>query len=391
MKLLVVGAGLSGSVVAHQFAQQGLKVVVLERKNHVAGHTYDKLIDGIMSHVYGPHIFHTDKEHVFKFMEQFWKLNKFKNEVLCEIDQQQIPIPFNFTGIDTFFPQESETIKKILLNKYQLNSRVTIIDLLKIKDPLIKKMTDFVYKNIFENYTSKMWGIDAKKIDPLVLKRVPITIGYDTRYFSNKFEGIPLQGYTKAIEKMLDHPNIEVLLNVDATSVLKIKNNKIYYQNQLVNCPIIYTGPIDELFNYQYGILEYRSLDIIFETKSVNSFQKSAVVNYPSHPTMTRISEYKKMTLSPVSDKTVISYEYPGQFDLKSSRFNVPYYPMMSQNAKKAYQKYYEAAKKIKNLSLLGRLATFKYINMDEAIDLALVRSCELLRMQFKKSEKDIK
>lgn len=391
MKLLVVGAGLSGSVVAYKFAQQGHKVVILERKKHVAGHIYDKLIDGIMSHIYGPHIFHTDKEHVVKFMNQFWELNNFKNEVLCNINKKQIPIPFNFTGIDTFFPNESAAIKKILLDKYSLDSRVTIIDLLKIENPLIKKMTDFVYENIFANYTSKMWGIDAKKIDPSVLKRVPITIGYSTRYFANKFEGIPQQGYTNAIKKMLDHSNIKVLLDVNAVDVLQIKNQKIYYQNELVTCPVIYTGPIDELFGYKHGVLEYRSLDIVFKTLPVNSFQDRAVVNYPAHPTMTRISEYKKMTLSSVSDKTVLSYEYPGKFDLNSSRFHTPYYPMMSENAKKTYEKYHQDAQKIKNLSLLGRLATFKYINMDDAIDLALTKSAQLLQSQFKKSKTSLK
>ncbi len=380
MDLLVVGAGLSGAVIAHKFAQAKKKVIILERKNHVAGHIYDKLIVDIMTHMYGPHIFHTDKENVYQFMQSFWTLNSFKNNVLCEINNHRVPLPFNFKGIDTLFPKEAEKIKDVLLKYFPLNSRVTIVDLLKISDPLIKKMTDFIYENIFKNYTTKMWGTDPTKIDPLVLKRVPITIGYSTRYFANKYEGIPQEGYTKAIEKMLDLPNIELQLNVNSKDVLKIKNYKIYLNNQLITCPVIYTGSIDELFNFKYGLLNYRSLDIIFKTIDLDSFQESAVVNYPSHPTMTRISEYKKMTLSPIKNKTVISYEYPGAYDLKSKRFHTPYYPMMTNEAKTNYEKYREEAQKIKNLYLVGRLATFKYINMDDAINFALIKADEMLK-----------
>lgn len=379
MDFLIIGAGLSGAVVAHQLAKQGKKVVILERKNHIGGHAHDEWIKGILVHKYGPHIFHTDSEKVHNFMQQFWTLNNFKNEVACQINDIQVPLPFNFLGIDTFFPSEKEQLKQLLLSKYPLNSRVTILELLTFDHFLIKKLVNFIYENIFKNYTTKMWGKNPEEIDPMVLKRVPVIIGYGTRYFANKYEGIPQGGYSLAISKMLNHSNIDLRLNHCSTKVIKILSNRIYFENQKISCPIIFTGPIDELFNYQHGVLEYRSLNIVFQEINRKIYQNNAVINYPSHPTKTRITEYKHFHKNFNDNLTIISHEYPGQFDLNQPDFSTPYYPMMSESAKSAYLKYQNLANKIFNLHLLGRLATFKYLNMDQAIDCALQMAEKLI------------
>ena len=380
MDLLVIGSGLSGAIIAHNYAIRNKKVLILEKRGNIGGNVFDKKIKGITTQIYGPHIFHTDNERVVEFMSQFWTLNSFKNKVRASIKGHSIPIPFNFEGIDTFFSDQSDEIKQKLIKKYGQNSRVGILELLNQKDKQLQEVANFVYKNIFENYTTKMWGISPKEIDQSVMKRVPVVIGYDDRYFSNKYEGIPVGGFTSAVQKMLDHENIKLQLNIDAKEVLTIKDNQIFYQGQKINCPVIYTGPIDELFDYEHGVLNYRSLDIKFESINKSNFQKSGVVNYPDDPKMTRITEYKTLTQEQDHQKTIISKEFPGKFDLKSEKFNKPYYPMMTEESKKQYNIYKNKAQQVKNLFLVGRLATYQYLDMDVAIDKALSKFFEIYK-----------
>ncbi|XP_023210739.1 uncharacterized protein LOC111613619 [Centruroides sculpturatus] len=224
-----------------------------------------------------------------------------------------------------------------------------------------------------------MWGKDPSELDPSVLARVPVTIGYQDRYFFDKYEGLPIEGYTKSVEKMLAHKNIKVILKTDASNLISFRDGKIYYRAKQVKVPLVYTGPIDHLFNYRYGLLEYRSLDIKVQTLARDQFQPVGVVNYPADPTMTRISEYKHMTGQKVVGKTVITREYPGAYQPGSPRFGTRYYPMMTDQAKVAYQKYQELARQYPNLHLVGRLATFKYINMDQAVKIALEKAAQLL------------
>lgn len=379
MDLLVIGSGLSGAVVAHKYAKAGKKVVILEKREHVAGNIYDHKIDGILVHKYGPHIYHSNNEKASKFMESFWELNDFRNKVEGYVQGELVPIPFNFVGIERFWPEKAMAIKDKLISKYGKDSRVGIMELLNQDDEDLKEVASFVYKNVFENYTTKMWGISPTEIDKSVMARVPVIIGYQDTYFSDKYEGLPWEGFTTAIERMLDHPNIEVRLNVNAVDVLEVKETKIFFEDLEVTCPIIYTGPLDELFAYEFGVLDYRSLDITFETLHQDKLQNTAVVNYPAHPEMTRISEYKNMTHQVVKGKTVISREFPGKFELDSERFGTPYYPMMTDDSRNKYNKYMERATKFPHLVLLGRLATYKYLNMDQAIALALETAEKLL------------
>jgi len=369
---LIIGSGLSGAVVANKLAEKNFKVKILEKRNHIAGNVYDEKINGITKHVYGPHVFHTQNERVKKYMDKFWNLNSLQLKTKCFVKDKIVPIPFNFEGIDTFFPKKSELVKQKFKNNYPNLKKIPILELLNGDDVDLKEIAKFIYKNIFENYTTKMWGKNPREIDPSVTARVPISLSYDERYFVDKYEGVPKHGYTTAIEKMIDSPNIEIELNVDASRLIKFKNKEIYFKDQKFNGCVIYCGPIDELFSYEYGVLPYRSLDIKFEEHNKNSIQGCPVVNYPNHPTKTRQVEYKYLTLEKVDNFTIISKEYPGEFAVDSKRFNIPYYPMATDDARKKYNKYLKKLDGIKNFHLLGRLATFKYINMDQTILYAL-------------------
>ena len=369
--VLIVGAGISGAVIARELALSGKKILLLEKRSVIAGNVYDKKIENINVHCYGPHIFHTNNEKVYKYMNQFWELNNFVNKVEAKVKNNLIPVPFNFAGIDLFFPKEKEEIKRALINKFGNNSRISIFELLNSKNKLINKLAKFVYENVFLNYTTKMWGLKPNKLGDDVMKRVPVSLSYDDKYFHDKYEGIPKQGYTNAIKKMLNHPNIEVKTNIDAHFLLKLENGVIYYKNKPFDKKIIYSGPIDELMDFKFGELPYRSLFINFKIINKENYQRTAVVNFPNEKKITRITEYKKMTLD-ISKKTVISIETPGAYDKNSKLFSTPYYPLTTKYGKSVHNMYLNELKKYSNLIPIGRLATFKYINMDQAVFLAL-------------------
>ena len=373
----IIGCGITGVVIGRILAEQNFKVEILEKREHIGGNLYDYEHNGILVHKYGPHIFHTSKKHVIDFVERFWKLNQFKNVVEGYVDGKLVPIPFNFRSIDLCFPKQKEEIKEELLISYPNQRSIPILELKNNKNHLIKKLANFVYENLFLNYTTKMWNLRPDQIDPSVTARIPIILSYENTYFTDEYEGLPIGGYTKAISKMLDHPNIKYQLNIDANSLLKFGYDQIYLNNP--DEIIIYTGPLDKLFKNQFGVLDYRSLFFKFETHNQDRYQATAVVNYPAHPEMTRITEYKNMTLQQ-SDKTVISKEFPGTYNESDKKWNEPYYPLATQEARNKYFQYVELASQFKNLYLCGRLATYKYINMDEAIEQALTMADEILK-----------
>ena len=373
----IIGCGITGVVIGRILAEQNFKVEILEKREHIGGNLYDYEHNGILVHKYGPHIFHTSKKRVIDFVERFWKLNQFKNVVEGYVDGKLVPIPFNFRSIDLCFPKQKEEIKEELLISYPNQRSIPILELKNNKNHLIKKLANFVYENLFLNYTTKMWNLRPDQIDPSVTARIPIILSYENTYFTDEYEGLPIGGYTKAISKMLDHPNIKYQLNIDANSLLKFDHDQIYLNDP--NEIIIYTGPLDKLFKNQFGVLEYRSLFFKFETHNQDRYQATAVVNYPAHPEMTRITEYKNMTLQQ-SDKTVISKEFPGTYNESDKKWNEPYYPLATQEARNKYFQYVELASQFKNLYLCGRLATYKYINMDEAIEQALTMADEILK-----------
>ncbi|MGL5590532.1 MAG: UDP-galactopyranose mutase [Metamycoplasmataceae bacterium] len=377
-KIIIIGAGISGAVLARVLAEKDFDVEIVEKRKTIGGNLFDEKIKGIMVHKYGPHIFHTSKQDVIKFMNRFWKLNKFKNIVEGYVDDKLVPIPFNFKSIDICFPNEKEKIKKALLEKYPNKENITILELFKDKDPLINKVATFIYKNLFENYTTKMWNLKPEEIDASVTARIPVILSYKDTYFNDEYEGVPEDGYLKTIQRILDHKNIKFSVNENGINYLNFNENTISFKDD-ENCLVIYTGPLDALFKNKYGILDYRSLDIKIEEVNKAKFQETAVVNYPAHPTMTRITEYKNMTFDVNPNVTIISREYPGTYSPDSKNFHEPYYPLATDVARSKYLKYKKLADKFDNLYLLGRLANYKYINMDQAVEDALIMANDII------------
>lgn len=370
---IIVGSGISGATLANYLANKGWRITVFEKNNHIGGNCYDYIDrNGILIHKYGPHIFHTNNKVVYDFVKKFGKFNSYKHKVLVNVDNKIFPLPINFESIRIIMKDKAEEIINILLKSFPNQEYITIFDLKKIKSKSITKFTNWIAKNVYFNYSSKMWGTKFEKIDPNTISRVKIILSDLHNYFpDDKYQGLPCGGYTNMIKKMLHHKNIKVLTNVNALDYLKI-NRKILWQNKEVKTPIIYCGPIDELLNYKFGMLQYRSLDIRFEHLNEIKHQNAAVVNYPAHASMTRITEYKIMTKQK-SKSTTISREYPGSFKLNSKKFGQRYYPIINNENTKLYQKYVNVLKKqSKNIYLLGRLAQYKYFDMDDAIQQAL-------------------
>lgn len=353
---LVVGAGFSGAVIANLIATElNEDVLVIDKKDHIAGNCYDyRDKNGIMIHKYGSHIFHTKSEKVWKYLKQFTDFNTYMHKVVGILDGIETHIPFNFNTLYDVFPQIlAQRLEQKLLDIFEINSKVPILEFQKQDDDDLKFLANYVYEKIFLHYTTKQWGVSPEEVDGAVTARVPVYLSKDNRYFQDKYQGIPLDGYTKVVERILNHKNIKVKLNTDYKD-LKDKNFK----------RIFYTGPIDEFYNYKFGQLPYRSVYFKFETYDKEYYQSNACVNYPCNYDFTRIHEYKYY-LDDKSDKTVIAKEYSEFFELGR---NERYYPIPNDENTKLYEKYLEEAKKSENVYFLGRLGDYKYYDMDKAI-----------------------
>ena len=346
---------------------------------------YEEVLEnGIRIHKYGPHIFHTNSDRVFEFLRQFGDWYFYEHRVLGKINDQLVPIPFNFKSLEILYNQkEASMIKEKLLKKYPDQKKISILDLINDQDKEIQKFGRFVYKNVFENYTAKQWNMPISQIDTSVINRVPVILGYDDRYFQDKIQYMPKDGYTEIFNNMLNHPNITVEFSTNALDKLTVKGNKIYYLQQEFTNPVIYSGAIDELFSYQYGALPYRSLKLDFETKNMNYYQPVSVVNYPNEEKFTRITEFKYFSNCLLSSSTTILKEYPQNYDYKNEK-SIPYYTIQNEENLKLYHQYLNQANKISNLYLCGRLAEYKYYNMDAVIERAL----DLYETIFEKTHK---
>lgn len=373
--VIIIGAGFAGSVLARSFADDGKKVLILEKRNHIGGNMYEETKEnGVRVHLYGPHIFHTNDKEVYEYLKQFSGFYFYEHRVIGYIDGKYVPIPFNFKSLELLFNEkESKEIKEKLLNTYKKEKKVSILELLNSSDEIIKKFGKFVYDKVFVHYTAKQWNIPIEEVDTSVINRVPVILGYDDRYFQDTYQFMPKNGYNEIFENMLSHKNIEIKLNTDARKYLSIdtKEKKILYNKEPYKGIIIYSGPLDELLNYQYGPLPYRSLNLIFENKKENYYQPSSVVNYPNDEKFTRITEFKYLSNQLVKDNTTILKEYPLTYDYKNKE-HIPYYAIFNTENLALYQKYYNDIKDIKNLYLCGRLAEYKYYNMDAVIKRAL-------------------
>jgi len=378
---IIVGAGFAGSVIAERIANiLNKKVFIIEKRTHIGGNCYDYVTrEGIIVHKYGPHLFHTNFKEVWDYLSQFTEWRIYQHRVLAFIDGKKVPIPFNLNTLYHVFPPNlAGRLEKKLINRYPYGAKVSILKLKEEKDEDLKFLADYIYQKVFLGYTIKQWGIKPEEIDSKVLERVPIYISKDNRYFTDKYQGVPEEGYTKIFEKMLSHNNIKILLNTNAKELIKInlEERKIFFMGKKFEGKLIWTGPIDELFNYKFGALPYRSLKLKFQTLDIEYFQEVATVNYPENYDFTRITEFKHIHPSD-SKKTIILKEYPKKYNPEK---DIPFYPFFTKEAQEHYFRYLELARKIPNLILVGRLAEYKYYDMDDIIKRALEIFEELIK-----------
>ncbi len=376
--VIVVGAGFAGAVMAERFASLGKKVLVLEKRNHIAGNMYDYIDENnVNRHEYGPHLFHTNSKKVVDYLSNFTTWYPYEHRVLGMVNGKEVPIPFNLDSIKACFgTEEAEHLISVLVSTYGMDSKVPILKLKENNDEAIKKLADFIYEHVFQYYTMKQWGLAPEEIDPAVTGRVPVLVGKDDRYFTDTYQQMPKKGYHALFEKMFSSPLIEVCLNTDAKSRIKLDfdNGKTYVDGSEFHGKIIYTGAVDELCDYNLGELPYRSLS--FDVQShVGNYQTVGTVNYPtpaSEHAFTRITEYKWMMETVPTEKTTIAVEYPLPYDREASEGNIPYYPIFTVDNQAKYDEYCQQLKKFDNIVLLGRLAEYKYYNMDAIVLRAL-------------------
>ena len=371
--LIVVGSGFCGSCIAYMAAQKGRKVLVLERRSHIAGNMYDELDEsGILVHRYGPHIFHTKRKDVSDFLSRITDWEPFTLKCRAVIDNISTPTPFNYDTVDTFFSKdEAAEIKKHIELTYPGQDKATILEMLKCKDSIVRKYAEFLFEKDYRPYTSKQWGIAPEEIDPSVLKRVPVYFSYRDDYFDDDFQAMPVGGYTILFQKMLSDSNITVRLNDDALNHLRLESEtkSVFFDGEKLDIPIVFTGAPDVILGKKYGQLPYRSLVFKYSTLETESFQDAPIVAYPQVSDYTRITEYTKLPIQKIKDKTSIAVEFSVQYD-ESGNLE-PYYPIPTEETEEIYKKYRDDLQEYKNLYLCGRLADYKYYNMDDAISRA--------------------
>lgn len=371
---IIVGAGIAGITIAEQVANLLNKsVLLIDKRDHIGGNCYDYYNEeGILIHKYGPHIFHTNEMQVYNYLSMFTNWRQYNHKVLGKIENQLVPIPFNLISIDKCLPDKAGEIKTSLLEEYEVNENVAILDMKKSEKEEIRELADYVYENVFLNYTKKFWGVTPEELNPDVTARVPVHISYDCRYFQDTYQAIPQAGYTAMFENMLSNHKINILLNKDYRDILRIDydNKKIYYYDEEYEGQLIFTGMIDEFFNYEYGALPYRSVNFMEETQDRFYFQENATINYPNEYHFTRITEYKYLT-GQSHPQTTIQFEFPEEYR-KDNAQQDPSYPIPQEKNEELYDKYKKLAKDYENVTFLGRLAEYKYMNMDVVVKKAL-------------------
>ncbi|MCA1562206.1 MAG: UDP-galactopyranose mutase [Acidobacteria bacterium] len=346
---LVVGAGFAGAVVAERLAAgAGKKVLIVDKRNHIGGNAYDHFDEaGILVHKYGPHIFHTNSRDVFNYLSRFTAWRPYQHRVRAWVDGQLLPIPINLDTVNRLYGlnltsfQVDEFFRSVAEPRSPIRTS---------EDVIVSKVGRELYEKFFRNYTRKQWDLDPSELDAAVTARVPVRINRDDRYFTDTYQAMPLHGYTRMFERMLTHPNIKIMLNTDYREIERV----IPYEE------MIYTGPIDEFFDFRFGRLPYRSLEFQFVTYERAVYQDAPVVNYPNENPYTRCTEFKYLT-GQDHPKTSVVYEYPrAEGD--------PYYPVPRPENAAMYREYEALAKLAPSVHFSGRLATYKYYNMDQVV-----------------------
>ncbi|ATS62289.1 UDP-galactopyranose mutase [Xanthomonas citri pv. fuscans] len=352
---LIVGAGFAGSVLAERLAAGlGKRVLVVDRRPHIGGNAYDYHDDaGVLIHRYGPHIFHTNAQRIVDYLSNFTQWRPYAHRVLAQVGEQQVPIPINMTTLNRLYGLQLSTEEQAAA--FLASRAEPVADIQTSEDVVINQVGRELYETFFRGYTRKQWGLDPSQLDKSVTSRVPTRTNDDDRYFTDTFQQMPLHGYTRMFERMLDHPNIKVMLNTDYREIC----------DELEYDQLVYSGPVDEYFDYCYGKLPYRSLRFEHSTLDQEHFQAVATVNYPDEAVAyTRITEYKHLT-GQQHPSTSITREYP-------SAEGDPYYPIPRAENAELYRRYERLAAETPKVTFLGRLGTYKYYNMDQVLGQAL-------------------
>jgi UDP-galactopyranose mutase len=350
---LVVGAGFAGAVVAERLAAAaGKKVLIVDKRTHIGGNAYDHYDEaGVLVHKYGPHIFHTNSREVFDYLSRFTEWRPYQHRVRAWVDGQLLPIPINLDTVNRLYGlnltsfQVDEFFRSVAEPRAQVRTS---------EDVIVSKVGRELYEKFFRNYTRKQWDLDPSELDAAVTARVPVRTNRDDRYFTDTYQAMPLHGYTRMFERLLSHPNIKIMLNTDYREIERV----------IPHGEMIYTGPVDEFFQYRFGKLPYRSLEFQFVTYERPVYQDAPVVNYPNENPYTRCTEFKYLT-GQEHPKTSVVYEYPrAEGD--------PYYPVPRPENQALYKKYEALALAEREVTFVGRLATYKYYNMDQVVGQAL-------------------
>lgn len=351
---LIVGAGFAGSVLAERLANgSDKKILICDKRPHIGGNAYDFYNDeGILIHKYGPHIFHTNSREVTDYLSKFTEWRSYEHRVLASVDGKLLPIPINLDTINELYGLNLTAfeVEEFFATKAEKCEHIRTSE-----DVVVSKVGRELYEKFFKNYTKKQWDLDPSELDASVTSRVPTRTNRDDRYFTDSYQMMPKYGYTKMFGKMLDHPNIKIMLNCDYREIADEFDFK----------EMIYTGPVDSFFDYEYGKLPYRSLEFKHETHDTEEFQTAPVINYPNEQAFTRITEFKYLT-GQKHDKTSIVYEFP-------QATGDPYYPIPRKENAEIYAKYKTLADAETDVYFVGRLATYKYYNMDQIVAQALM------------------
>ncbi len=367
---IVIGCGFAGSTAARRLAERGKRVLILEKRDHVGGNCYDeKDAYGILIHRYGPHIFHTNSKKVYEFLSRFTEWREYRHEVEAKIGGSYVPVPFNFHTLRLLYGDRAERLERKLTAEYGEGSRVPILELQNNPDPEIAQIAAYVYDNIFLQYTMKQWGQRPEEIDRGVTARVPVVLSEDDRYFQDVYQGMPKDGFTALFRRMLAHENITVCLSADAKTRIRFQDAGILFDGEAYSETVIATAPVDELFDFRFGMLPYRTLNFVTEHFSKDSYQPKAVINYTVSEAFTRITEYKKLTGQQTAGTTIMK-EYPAPYT--GARGQIPYYAVSNPESRALYARYRQLAKQYPRLHLLGRLAEYQYYNMDAIVEKAL-------------------
>ena len=350
---LIVGAGFAGSILAERLASRlGQRVLIVEKRPHIGGNAYDRYDDaGVLIHPYGPHIFHTNSADVFDHLSKFTEWRPYQHRVLASVDGQNVPVPINLDTVNRLY---GLNLTSFQVDEFFASVAETPESIRNSEDVVVAKVGRELYNKFFRGYTRKQWGLDPSELDASVTSRVPTRTNRDDRYFTDTYQAMPLNGYTRMFERMLAHPNIKVMLNTDYREIADL----VPWRH------MIYTGPVDAFFDFTHGKLPYRSLEFRHQTLAQEQFQQVGTVNFPNDFAYTRVSEFKHLTGQKHAATSVV-YEYP-------RADGDPYYPVPRPENADLYRKYETEAERLEDVSFVGRLATYKYYNMDQVVAQAL-------------------